>query len=106
MQRSQDGPRKKPAASAEGAEAKVECAAAKVADKAARAEAKVADKAVHHLHFNDWRDVIKSSRATARSSEPEPWMVYLTGGNKTCMGFCDTADAAWNVSHAICTIQI
>ena len=63
--------------------------------------AKVADKIVHQLHFNDWRNVVKPSAAAAQSSEPEPWMIYLTGGNKTCLGFCDTADAEWNVSASL-----
>jgi len=29
----------------------------------------------------------------------EEWIVYLTGGNKSCFGRCDRANAAWNVSH-------
>lgn len=27
----------------------------------------------------------------------EEWMIYLTGGNKTCFGFCDEVDLKWNV---------
>jgi hypothetical protein len=64
--------------------------------------AKVAGRAVHKLHFNDWKDVVKPSQVASKSSEPEHWMVYLTGGNKTCLGFCDTADAAWNVREYLC----
>lgn len=28
----------------------------------------------------------------------EEWLVYLTGGNKSCLGRCGKADLAWNVS--------
>lgn len=28
----------------------------------------------------------------------EEWLIYLTGGNKTCFGKCERADGVWNVS--------
>lgn len=59
--------------------------------------AKVAGRVVKKLHLNDWRDVVKPTLGKTQGNEPEHWMIYLTGGNKTCLGFCDTADAAWNV---------
>lgn len=31
-------------------------------------------------------------------SGEEEWLIYLTGGNKTCFGRCERADGAWNVS--------
>jgi PTH2 family peptidyl-tRNA hydrolase len=68
-----------------------------VPDAADAGAAKVAATVVHKLHLNDWRDVVKPSPAKAGSSEPEQWMVYLTGRNKTCMGYCENTDAAWNV---------
>lgn len=27
----------------------------------------------------------------------EEWMIYFTGGNKSCFGRCDPVDAKWNV---------
>lgn len=37
-----------------------------------------------------------------RTLQPKPegeeeWLVYLTGGNKTCFGRCGKTDSAWNV---------
>lgn len=67
--------------------------------------AKFANTAVHKLHLDDWKDIVKPSPAASKNSEPEHWMVYLTGGNKTCLGFCDTADAAWNVRRYLSTCE-
>lgn len=33
-----------------------------------------------------------------KASGEEEWLVYLTGGNKTCFGRCAHADKAFNVS--------
>ena len=68
-----------------------------IPDPVGAGAAKVAGKVVNQLSLDTWRDVVKPSPAAASSSEPELWMVYLTGANKTCLGLCDTADAAWNV---------
>lgn len=32
------------------------------------------------------------------ASQPEDWFVFITGGNKSCFGRCDTAEKAFNVS--------
>jgi hypothetical protein len=57
---------------------------------------KVPPRAVHNLNLTNWKDIV-SPTASAKSTGPEPWMVYITGGNNTCYGLCDEADAAWNV---------
>lgn len=31
----------------------------------------------------------------------EEWLIYSTGGNKSCFGHCSRADDAWNVSNMI-----
>ena len=41
------------------------------------------------------------SASAATGSGPEPWMVLLTGGNKTCYGKCAPLEVAWNKTAAI-----
>ncbi|KAK5088214.1 hypothetical protein LTR05_002431 [Lithohypha guttulata] len=36
-----------------------------------------------------------------KSEGPEEWLIYTTGGNKTCFGRCGNADLAWNESVPI-----
>jgi hypothetical protein len=60
--------------------------------------AKVADVVVSPLTLENWRSVLTPSAASAVKSEPEHWMVYINGGNKTCYGFCGNATKAWQVS--------
>lgn len=59
---------------------------------------KVAAKNVTPLTFANWKDVLQHS-GSATSGGAEPWMVYITGGNRTCHGRCAQADRAWNVRH-------
>lgn len=61
---------------------------------------KVAEKEIHHVTFHNWKDVLQHSGQQKPYNPPEAWMVYFTG-NKTCMGFCQQADRAWNVSPAL-----
>ena len=58
---------------------------------------KVAEKQVHQLDWDNWRDVLKHSGEQRPYNPPEAWMVYFTG-NKTCHGYCQRMDQAWNVS--------
>lgn len=60
--------------------------------------AKVADRVVHHLNASNWRSIVVPSE---KGTAPEPWMIYLTGANKTCHGMCENADAAWNVRFSL-----
>nr|POE54153.1 hypothetical protein CFP56_63456 [Quercus suber] len=39
--------------------------------------------------------------ATTASPGIEEWMVFVTGGNKTCFGLCSRAETAWNESTAL-----
>jgi len=52
---------------------------------------------VQHLDLANWKSVLTPSPST-KTSGPEEWMVYVTGGNKTCYGTCGNATAAWNKS--------
>lgn len=62
---------------------------------------KVAEHNVHHLTLHNWANTLQHSSAAATANAPEPWMVYMTGGNKTCHGRCEPADRAWNESVAL-----
>lgn len=71
--------------------------------------AKVAENQVSQLTLQNWRSVLVPA---GPSSGPfEPWMVYFTGGNRTCYGNCGQVDAKWNVcilivyKHGQCTEQ-
>ncbi|KAL0258782.1 hypothetical protein SLS55_006286 [Diplodia seriata] len=58
---------------------------------------KVVEKTVANLTLENWRDVVTPS-ASAAGSEPEEWLIYLTGGNKTCFGMCGNTTEAWTKS--------
>ncbi|KAI9665698.1 MAG: hypothetical protein M1821_003632 [Bathelium mastoideum] len=64
------------------------------------AASKVAATSVSPVTLDNWRDVLKPS-TSAKGTEPQEWMVYVTGANKTCYGLCGRADAAWNESTAL-----
>jgi hypothetical protein len=52
---------------------------------------KVTDKAVTPLNLSNWQSVLEPS------SQPQDWLVFVTGGNKTCFGRCEKAEKAFNV---------
>lgn len=60
------------------------------------AASKIAETAVANLTLENWRQTINSS-ASASAAGPQEWMIYVTGGNKTCFGLCGNTTAAWNV---------
>ncbi|KAI9820688.1 MAG: hypothetical protein M1827_005057 [Pycnora praestabilis] len=62
--------------------------------------AKAAEHNVVPLTMQNWRETLTPSNS--KSSEgPEEWMVFITGGNKTCFGFCEQVETAWNKSAAL-----
>ena len=69
-------------------------------DFAAEAAAKVAAKNVHPLTLANWRSTLSkaTTKTGKKADDSDVWMVYVTGGNKTCYGLCGDADKAWNVS--------
>lgn len=68
------------------------------------ASQKVADNLVHNLTLDNWKDVLRPSEKAA-PGESEEWMVYITGGNKTCYGVCGRADAAWKEAVPVLAVQ-
>lgn len=65
------------------------------ADTASTPEHKVvADKAVVPLTLTNWDSTLVASEEEG----PQEWLVFITGGNKTCFGRCGVAEKAFNVS--------
>ena len=62
--------------------------------------AKVASLNVQRLTVDNHKDVLKPGAATA-SPGIEEWMIFITGGNKTCYGSCERAETAWNESAVL-----
>ncbi|KAL8720466.1 MAG: hypothetical protein Q9181_007907 [Wetmoreana brouardii] len=66
----------------------------------ASAAAKAAANSVVTLTNDNWRSVLTPS-TTDPSEGPESWMVFFSGGNKTCYGRCTGVEKAWNESAAL-----
>jgi len=58
--------------------------------------AKVAEHVEHVLTLDNWKSVLVANPSSTAAG-PEDWMIYITGGNKTCYGVCGNATKAWNV---------
>ena len=54
-------------------------------------EQKVQEKAVTPFNLSSWQTALEPS------SEPKEWLLFVTGGNKTCFGRCERANKAFNV---------
>ncbi len=57
----------------------------------------VASLKVNQLTLNNHKELLKPGAATA-SPGIEEWMIFVTGGNKTCFGMCQRAETAFNES--------
>ncbi|KAL8645973.1 MAG: hypothetical protein Q9210_006408 [Variospora velana] len=62
--------------------------------------AKAAATNVVPLTKDNWQSVLTPS-TTDPFEGPETWMVFFTGGNKTCYGRCAGVEKAWNESAAL-----
>ncbi|KAI1954551.1 hypothetical protein LOZ59_004839 [Ophidiomyces ophidiicola] len=54
-------------------------------------------KNVASVTLENWESLLAPVTADA-SKEAREWLVYVTGGNKTCYGHCGEADKAWKES--------
>ncbi|KAJ9353118.1 hypothetical protein DTO027B9_5370 [Paecilomyces variotii] len=61
-----------------------------VAEKAAE---KVAEKTVTPFNITNWQANLEPSTESAQD-----WLIFVTGGNKTCFGRCERAEKAFNES--------
>jgi hypothetical protein len=66
--------------------------------------AKAASKNVTPLTKDNWDTVLLPS-VTSASKGPETWMVMVSGGNKTCLGGCESVEKAWNESAALFAVD-
>lgn len=55
---------------------------------------KVSEKRVTKVDLNNWQSLLTPA------AEPQDWLIYVTGGNKSCFGRCAHPDQAFNVSQA------
>ncbi|KAF2099937.1 hypothetical protein NA57DRAFT_55869 [Rhizodiscina lignyota] len=67
---------------------------------ASAAEAKL----VHHLTLDNWQGILQPT-AQSNPDEPEEWMVFINGANKTCYGMCERADKAWKEAVPLLSAQ-
>ncbi|PWY87683.1 PTH2-domain-containing protein [Aspergillus heteromorphus CBS 117.55] len=63
-----------------------------VVEKVVEKAAKIEIKTVTPVNLTNWQTILEPA------SEPQDWLVYVTGGNKTCFGRCAQADQAFNES--------
>lgn len=61
---------------------------------------KIADLNVQPITLANHDQILKPGAATA-SPGIETWMIFVTGGNKTCYGRCAHAEKAWHESVAL-----
>ncbi|KAL9003448.1 MAG: hypothetical protein Q9188_003675 [Gyalolechia gomerana] len=62
--------------------------------------AKAASSNVVQLTKDNWRSVLTPSTSDPFQG-PESWMVFISGGNKTCYGKCAGLEQAWSKSSAL-----
>ncbi|KAJ8608702.1 hypothetical protein MRB53_039504 [Persea americana] len=64
------------------------------------AAAKIAELKVVPITLDNWKTTLHPGAATA-SPGIESWMIFVTGGNKTCYGLCKHSEEVWNQSVAV-----
>lgn len=64
-----------------------------VAEKVVETPKKVVqEKTVYSFNTTNWESLLEPK------STPQDWLVFVTGGNKTCFGRCGKAEESFNVS--------
>lgn len=64
-----------------------------VAEKVAEVPKKVIqEKTVTPFNATNWQSLLEPA------ADAQDWLVFITGGNKTCFGRCGKAEEAFNVS--------
>jgi len=62
--------------------------------------AKVAEVAVVDLNSSNWKSILTPGEPKI-TGEPDEWLIYINGGNKTCHSGCVNATKAWNTAAAL-----
>lgn len=63
----------------------------------AAAAAKAAAAVQHNITLENWKETLTID-PTVSAPATQEWLIFVTGGNSTCYGFCEPAEKAWNVS--------
>ena len=63
---------------------------------AAKAASKAAEAIQYPLTLENWKEVLTLD-PTVSVPTTQDWLVFITGGNTTCFGYCGNATTAWNV---------
>jgi hypothetical protein len=74
------------------------------------AAAKAAAAIQHPLTLENWKEVLTVD-PTVSAPATQEWLIFVTGGNSTCYGFCGPAEKAWNVcthdkAHQIASLTL
>lgn len=62
---------------------------------------KIAAKNVVVLTKDNWQETLKPRPSATAAQGPENWMIFISGGNKTCLGRCVGVENRWNESAAV-----
>ncbi|KAI1432158.1 hypothetical protein GGR50DRAFT_627248 [Xylaria sp. CBS 124048] len=68
-------------------------------DPVAAAAAKAGDSKIDVIGLHNWKDILYE-HITPGATDPEPWWVLITGGNRTCSNRCIKPEAAFNETAA------
>jgi hypothetical protein len=60
------------------------------------AAAKAAEAIQYPLTLENWKEVLTVD-PTVSAPATQEWLIFATGGNSTCYGFCGPVEKAWNV---------
>lgn len=63
----------------------------------AAAAAKAAAVVQHNITLENWKETLTVD-PTVSAPATQEWLIFVTGGNSTCYGFCEPSEKAWNVS--------
>ncbi|XPS71939.1 Aminoacyl-tRNA hydrolase [Ascochyta lentis] len=68
------------------------------------AAAKAAAVVQYNLTLENWKEVLTVD-PTVSAPATQEWLIFVTGGNSTCYGFCGPAEKAWNASVPVIAAQ-
>lgn len=69
----------------------------------AASTAKIAAKKVTPLTMSNYESVLTPDPSSPKS--PQEWMVFVTGGNKTCGGHCARLEREWNETASLLALD-
>lgn len=70
------------------------------ADPIVKMAEKVSEKRVTPVTLQNWQGILTPA------SHAQDWLIFVTGGNKTCFGRCEHAEKAFNVRRVSVSRQL